>query len=105
MRKAPASSDADRIVTTEHSAGTMPRASLPATSRFRETELGCECRCAHCNDWWPADAEFFYMHKGVPHSWCKACYSNAPSVLARRAKCTAKQRAVRELQRAAGGQA
>lgn len=43
-------------------------------SRFRQTELGREARCSKCGEYWPADAEFFYMLRGRPHSWCKACY-------------------------------
>lgn len=38
------------------------------------TELGREARCAKCLDFWPVDPEFYYIQKGRPHSWCKACY-------------------------------
>jgi hypothetical protein len=41
--------------------------------------------CAKCQEWWPADREFFYTSRnkkwpwqnGKPklHSWCKACYT------------------------------
>ena len=44
-------------------------------ARFCETEIGVEARCTKCGDYWPADAEFFYLDRdGRPHSWCKACY-------------------------------
>ncbi len=40
-----------------------------------------ERHCSRCDEWWPADKEFFYTSgpyngKGPPqlHSWCKACY-------------------------------
>lgn len=44
------------------------------SSRFRTTDLGAEARCSKCRDWWPADGEFYFMLRGRPHSWCKACY-------------------------------
>lgn len=53
-------------------------------SRFRETELGTECRCSRCHEWWPADAEFFFMCKGKPHTWCKACYIANDAAVGRR---------------------
>lgn len=43
-------------------------------TRFRESELGLECRCSRCGEYWPADEEFFYMLRGKPHCYCKACY-------------------------------
>ena len=38
-----------------------------------------ERQCFKCEDWWPADREFFFGYidkkgKEVLHSWCKACY-------------------------------
>jgi hypothetical protein len=43
--------------------------------RWQTTEIGREARCIKCGEFWPADLEFFYFKKGVPHSWCKACYT------------------------------
>lgn len=39
------------------------------------TAIGLECRCHKCQEYWPADTEFFYstLSKGL-HCWCKACY-------------------------------
>ncbi|SAI74603.1 Uncharacterised protein [Bordetella ansorpii] len=39
-----------------------------------ETELGTEAQCARCQEFWPADGDFFYTSNGKLHSWCKACY-------------------------------
>jgi len=43
--------------------------------RFGE-EGEMERYCPKCQEWWPADREFFYTtgSKGELHSWCKACY-------------------------------
>lgn len=41
---------------------------------YRETELGTELLCTRCGEYWPADREFWFMTRGDPHSWCKACY-------------------------------
>ena len=35
-----------------------------------------ERHCPRCNEYWPADAEFFYTSKGRLRSWCKACVSD-----------------------------
>jgi hypothetical protein len=53
---------------------------------MQQTDLGTEAQCAKCLEYWPADEEFFYMRHGKPHSWCKACYLVAPSVLAKRSR-------------------
>lgn len=54
--------------------------------RYIETELGRERLCKHCQEYWPADAEFWYMIKDKlkdgtivfrPESACKACYDTA----------------------------
>ena len=49
-----------------------------ASGKARSTPLiGLEKRCPRCNEFWPADTEFFYS---VPskrdglNDWCKACY-------------------------------
>ncbi|WP_428719113.1 hypothetical protein [Undibacterium curvum] len=49
----------------------------------QQSELGEEVKCSKCGEFWPADAEFFYMNKGRPHSWCKACYRNDPKIIAK----------------------
>ena len=45
---------------------------------FRINEDGeREKYCPRCQDWWPADKEFFYTSGKMSrqlHSWCKACY-------------------------------
>jgi len=35
---------------------------------------GVERHCPKCDEWWPADREFFYGSKEKLHYWCKACY-------------------------------
>ncbi|MDR5170701.1 hypothetical protein IHQ56_02610 [Methylobacillus flagellatus] len=44
---------------------------------YREEPDGLHRLCCRCNEYWPADTEFFYYAKkkgdGL-HSWCKACY-------------------------------
>ncbi len=52
--------------------------------------------CAGCDEWWPADKEFFFTSGHGPRqlaSQCKACYLE---------KKNAKRRAARELTRAGG---
>lgn len=46
-----------------------------------ETELGTEIQCSRCNDFWPADREFFYTARGKLHPWCKACYLSDEKVI------------------------
>ncbi|KKL64537.1 hypothetical protein LCGC14_2164010 [marine sediment metagenome] len=39
-----------------------------------------ERQCARCNEWWPADTEFYHRnirHPGGLHLYCKACMSDA----------------------------
>ncbi len=48
------------------------------------TEIGPERCCNKCGDWWPDDAEFFFMDKGKTRQPCKACYYQLPSVIAKR---------------------
>ena len=52
---------------------------------FIETELGKEKFCKHCQEYWPADSEFWYMIQDKlkdgtvvhrPDSACKGCYDN-----------------------------
>ena len=39
------------------------------------TELGLEKSCGRCDDFWPADEEFFHKRGEGLHSYCKACVS------------------------------
>lgn len=47
-----------------------------AANPTRTTEIGLEKWCPGCEQWWPADAEFFHTHPeghcGLRSS-CKAC--------------------------------
>lgn len=60
-----------------------------------QTELGTEIQCAQCKEFWPADGDFFFLSKGTPHSWCKACYQAHPTIVARKRRWVEKQRAAR----------
>jgi len=46
--------------------------------RYRQSEGQLEKRCRGCNEYWPADTEFFYRHStgadGL-QSYCKACHT------------------------------
>lgn len=57
------------------------------------TELGDEVKCSKCNDFWPADSEFFFFNKGRPHSWCKDCYVNDDKMKAKVQRYIDKNRA------------
>lgn len=50
------------------------------------TEIGEELQCSKCDDWWPADAEFYFLSKGKLVQPCKACYYELPSVIAKTKK-------------------
>ena len=52
--------------------------------KTKTTELGTERRCNKCGEFWPDDAEFFFLKKGQPVQPCKACYYELPSVIAKR---------------------
>ena len=58
-----------------------------------QTDAGTEILCSKCNEYWPADLEFFYFSAGRPHSWCKACYASDPELVARRKRFAAKRTA------------
>lgn len=60
-----------------------------------QTELGTEIQCAQCKEFWPADGDFFFLSRGAPHSWCKACYQAHPTIVARKRRWVEKQRAAR----------
>ena len=55
----------------------MSTALLLAHTRLRETVDGVEKLCAKCEEWWPADRQFFFGDpEGVHRLFycCKACY-------------------------------
>lgn len=70
---------------------------IPRNRATIQTELGTEAQCSLCGEYFPADSEFFFSAKGKLHSWCKACYSEAPSMVAKAER--------RKVQRAAGAAA
>ena len=40
--------------------------------------IGLEKYCKRCNEYWPADSEFFYTapsKRDGLNDWCKACYN------------------------------
>lgn len=48
-----------------------------ASGTYREAAEGLEKRCTRCQDYWPADSEFFYANRGKSDGLggtCKACY-------------------------------
>lgn len=49
-----------------------------------ESELGKEIQCAKCKEFWPLDSDFFFITRGKPHSWCKACYMADPKIIEKR---------------------
>lgn len=67
---------------------------MPATNerQRRVTELGTEVVCAKCEEFWPEDSEFYFMHGGKAHSWCKACYRADEKVQAKTERWREKQR-------------
>ena len=61
---------------------------------FRINEDGeLEKFCPRCEEWWPADREFWYTTgpagKGKLHSWCKACYQEVRNPRRRKAHAQA----------------
>jgi len=73
----------------------LPRisAALPRPAkrspRLRQGETGLEKYCSHCDEWWPADHEFFSPGQtaGGLYNYCKACA--AEWVACKRAKARA----------------
>jgi hypothetical protein len=50
------------------------------TGRYKVTDIGLEKRCTACDDWWPADTEFFAVQSCKPDglsSGCKCCHAEA----------------------------
>jgi len=48
--------------------------------RYRQSDGQLEKRCRGCNEYWPADTEFFYRDRGGGdglQSYCKACQNEA----------------------------
>lgn len=48
--------------------------------RYRQSDGQLEKRCCACGEYWPADSEFFYLHKNGPdglRNCCKACQNEA----------------------------
>lgn len=44
--------------------------------RYRQSDGQLEKRCCACKEYWPADTEFFYRHRGGAdglRDYCKAC--------------------------------
>lgn len=44
---------------------------------WRLADLGLEKRCSRCQEYWPADTEFWFSEPqsaGGLSSWCKACF-------------------------------
>lgn len=63
--------------------------------KTKMTDLGLEIECCKCGEFYPADTEFFYAQKNTKygiHSWCKACYEQQPSVIAKRQRWQEKQK-------------
>ena len=49
------------------------------SKNLRDSLDGREKFCSRCQDWWPADREFFYSNPGKVANladWCKACYAD-----------------------------
>jgi hypothetical protein len=48
-----------------------------AKGRYLYTDLGLEMKCNTCDEYYPADTEFFFPqpnHTGGLHGYCKDCY-------------------------------
>jgi hypothetical protein len=46
------------------------------SGKYRLVDHEIEKRCARCQEYWPADCEFFHSGNGDLdglHGWCKAC--------------------------------
>jgi len=63
------------------------RAARLASGRFVLNSLGLEKQCPHCEDYWPADTEFFFCSRSNADqlsNWCKACYLALTNRLSKR---------------------
>ena len=52
----------------------------------RHIHVDGEKRCTKCNEWFPADKEFFYGDAGEQDGLrriCKACYADTPCIIKR----------------------
>jgi transposase-like protein len=48
-------------------------------SKVEITEIGIEKLCPKCNEYWPADKEFYHSSKITKdglYPWCKACHAD-----------------------------
>lgn len=66
---------ASKLIVATPSAKLMARHLKSGT--YREGEDGLEKRCSRCQEYWPADSEFFYASRALAdglNSNCKACY-------------------------------
>ena len=55
-----------------------PQDSTLGSRLLRDAMYGPEKLCTRCDEWWPADTEFFYPQAdaaGGLFYWCKACYA------------------------------
>jgi len=46
--------------------------------RYQQSDGQLEKRCCACKEYWPADTEFFYRHRGGADGlsdYCKACHA------------------------------
>ncbi|WP_281687593.1 hypothetical protein [Pseudomonas citronellolis] len=49
--------------------------------RFQTTVDGLEQLCSKCDEYWPADTDFFFKApNGKLQAYCKACYYEMPSM-------------------------
>ncbi len=63
----------------------LPKVNMDTLSIANEREIinedgELERQCAKCEEWWPADPEFFHRNPRHPrglHIYCKACMSEA----------------------------
>ena len=73
---------------------------LTSTMRISD-EFGLEYRCCKCEEFFPADLEFFYKSSNGSGlaSWCKACLEADPKRIARKNRWREKDKQMRALKR------
>lgn len=49
-------------------------------SNYQQTQWGLEKRCSKCQEYWPADTEFFSPNNGGLHAHCKGCQAEKKRV-------------------------